>query len=84
MGKLTSNNYNLMVCRKSMSCKFFINSKFPLKISIRIICTLEFRYSEFNLRGKVILVTYRMTRSVLATTRLIIILGVATIISVTV
>jgi hypothetical protein len=72
-----------MVCRKSMTCKFLINSKFPLKISIRIICTIEFRYSEFNLREKIILVTYPATTSVPATTGLSVVLGVATIISVT-
>jgi hypothetical protein len=72
-----------MVCRKSMACKFLINSKLPLKISIRIICTIEFRYNEFNLREKIILVTYLTTTSVLAMTGLSIVLGVSTIISVT-
>jgi hypothetical protein len=83
MGKLTSSSLNLMVCRKSMTCKFLINNKFPLKISIRIICTIEFRYSEFNLREKIILVTYPATTSVPAAMGLSVMLGVATIISVT-
>jgi hypothetical protein len=72
-----------MVCRKSMTCKFLINSKLPLKISIRIICTIEFKYSEFNLREKIILVTYPATTSVPAMTSLSVVLGVTTIISVT-
>jgi hypothetical protein len=83
MGKLTSSSSNLMVCRKSMTCKFLFNSKFPLNIRVRIICSIEFRYSEFNLRGKIILVTYHTTRSVPVTTGLTVVLGVATIISVT-
>ena len=83
MGKLTSSSSNLMVCRKSMKSKFLFNNKFPLKIRVRIICTIEFRYSEFNLRGKIILVTYHMMRSVPETMGLIVVLGVNTIISVT-
>jgi hypothetical protein len=74
MGKLTSSSFNLMVCRKGMTCKFFINSKFPLKISIRIICTIEFRYSEFNLREKIILVTYPAMTFVPAMTGLSVVL----------
>ena len=66
-----------------MTCKFLIDSKFPLKVSIRIIFTIEFRYSEFNLRERIILVTYHTTRSSLVTMVLSVMLGVATIISVT-
>jgi hypothetical protein len=72
----------LMVCRNSMTCKFLINSKFPRKINIRIICTIEFRYSKFNLRETIILVTYHTMRSSPVTTVLSVVLGVATIISV--
>jgi len=40
-----------------MTCKFLFNRKFPIKINIWIIFTIESRHSKFNFRTRVVLIS---------------------------